>query len=52
MLCVRQSLLGNYRNLIKIYIKDLGGAMHALRQTELAGKLQELNKVLLAKQVS
>ena len=34
-----------------LFIKDLGGATHALRQTELAGKLQELNKVLLAKQV-
>jgi len=30
--------------------QDLGGAQHALRQTELASKLQDLNKVLLAKQ--
>jgi len=30
--------------------QDLGGASQALRQTELASQLQELNKVLIAKQ--
>jgi hypothetical protein len=36
--------------LFSIFLQDFGGATYALRQSELTSQLQELNKVLLAKQ--